>query len=281
MGMALAATVSVASAAEPLVKFSNGEVITENDLSAYLYRRMDLRQSARNIWGVETALREMAMTRALVLEGMEMAEPRQSGKEDERFDDVYALTVLKKRTPKCERPADEAAARKFFDENPQAFRVPITERLSRVMLPASEMVDGLPAMAWLHMAAKSIAAGSRTFDEAANYAAGVYKMEPQGDLGWVTLTSDTGIMRALASALQGDMVGPVREGDFAYLFLIVSKRDARQMTWDEVAVSVPTRAVTYCRETSNAQLRDVLFKKYGVEINQAAIKELFKKPAEN
>lgn len=280
MGMALVATVSAASAADALVKFSNGEVITDKDLSAYLDKRMDLRQSARNSWGTETALREMAMTRTLVLEGVEMGEPRQSGKEDDRFDDIYAHAIFSKRTPKCERPADAAAARKFFDEHPQAFRVPVTERLSRVMLPDSAMVDGLPAMAWLHMAAKSIAAGSKTFDEAANYAAGVYKLEPQGDLGWVTLSGDTGIMRALAAALQGDMVGPVREGEFAYLFLIVSKREARQMTWDEVAVSVPTRAVTYCRETSTTQLRDGLFKKYGVELNQAAIKDLFRKPAE-
>lgn len=281
MVWAVLAAMSVAHAADAtLVTFANGEAITEKDLSGYLDKRIDLRPKARTSAGMETVLREMALTRVLVLEGTAMAEPRRADKGDERFDDIYAQTIFAKKTPNCEAPADAAAARKFFDDNPQAFRVPVTERLSRIMLPDTQMVDGLPAMAWLHMAAKSVATGSKTFDEAAKYAENIYKLEPQGDLGWVALTEQTGVMRALAAALQGEMVGPVREGDFAYLFLIVSKRDARQMNWDEVAVSVPTRALAYCRETTASHIRDRLFKKYGVELNQAAVKALFTKPAD-
>lgn len=274
-GLALSAMVSVANAAENLVRLSNGEAITEQDLSVYLDRRLDLRAVARNISGTETVLREMALARALALEGERLGEPRSEDRKDERFDDVYALTIFKKLSKVCEPPADAAAARKFFDEHPQAFRVPPMARLGRVMLPVSETVDGGPSMGWMFEQAQAISGGTRSFEDVAEKASSVYKLDPQGDLGWVTLTDDTTILRALASAAQGDLVGPVRDGDFGYLFLVMSKRESRQLAWSEVAVSVPTRAVNFCRHEASEQLRDDLFKKYGVELDQAAIKGLF------
>lgn len=280
VGFALASSVFAAQSGEVLVRFSNGETITKDDFSAYVDKRMDLRPVARNLWGVEKVLREMALARALVLEGEKMGEPRRTGSADNRFDDVYSLAIFRKITKACEPPADAAAARKFFDENPQVFRVPPMARLSRIILPDDQKVDEMPSMGWLYMAAKAINAGSKTFDEAAQYAQPHYKLEPQGDLGWVTLVDSNVIMRALASAQTGEMVGPIREGDFAYLFQVVAKRDARQLTWDEVAVSVPTRALQYCREQTNKKVHDDMYEKYGVEFDQTAIKRMFKLPSE-
>lgn len=277
-GWLLAATVFTASAAEPLVQFSNGETISEKELTSYLEKRADLRTSGRNAWGVESVLREMAMTRVLGLEGARLGEPRREGYESERFDDIYSHAIYKKLVANCEPPADAAAARKFFDENPAAFRVPPMARLSRIMLPASESVDGGPAMGWLFEQAQAIALGATTFSAVAERADAIYQLDPQGDIGWVVLTDDNNILRVLASARQGELVGPVREGDFGYLFHIVSKREARQLAWDEVSVSASTRIVNFCRQQANDQLRDDLFKKYGVVLNQDAIKGLFAKP---
>ena len=72
------------------------------------------------------------------------------------------------------------------------------------------------------------------------------------------------------------MVGPMREGDFVYFFSIVGKREARQVAWEDVAASVPNRAVRYCREQANKQLQERLFEKYGVALDQTAIRGLFK-----
>lgn len=274
---ALAIVASPVTAAADLVQLKGGEVITSSDLSQYLERRVDLRASSRTKWGVEQVLREMAMGRALVQEGERLGEKRQPGKEGERFDDAYAMSVFRKLMPPCDPPADATAARKFFDENPQAFRVPPMARLARVMLPASETVDGVAAADWLMDQAKLIASGAQTFEGVTKRAEGIYRLEAQGDIGWAVLVDENVILRTLAAAKEGDMVGPVREGDFVYFFSIEGKRDSRQLAWDEVAVSAAARAVNYCRQTATRKLEEDLLAKYGVVMNSAAINGLFEK----
>jgi hypothetical protein len=278
-GIALCVSAVSAVAAEPLVRFANGETITTADLSVYLDRRVDLRSSSRNVWGVQTTLREMATVRALGLEGRALEVPIGEGQQAERFDDVYAQAVYTKIAPVCTAPADEAASRAFFDKHPQAFRVPPVARLSRVILPASSSVEGLGAQEWLMKQAEAAASGVKTFEDIATQAESVYRLDPQGDLGWVTLfEEDSSVLRVLATAKQGEMVGPLREGDFSYLFKLNEKREARQLTWKEAAVSASTRAVGYCRQEASKKVREDLFKKYGVELDNAAIRGLFAKP---
>lgn len=279
-GIALCATLGSATAADQLVRFANGETITATDLSTYLDRRVDLRSSSRNVWGVQTTLREMAMVRALGLEGRAREIARDETKQAERFDDVYAQAVYTKIAPVCAPPKDEAAARDFFDKNPQAFRVPPMARLGRVILPASSPVEGIAASDWLMKQAEAAASGAKTFEDVVKQAETVYRLDPQGDLGWVTLfEEDSSVLKVLATAKQGEMVGPLREGDFVYLFKLNEKREARQLAWQEVAVSAPTRAVGYCRQEASKKVREELFKKYGVELDNAAIRGLFSKHA--
>lgn len=275
---AAVAAASLASASEALVRLSNGETISRDDFSAYVERRVDLRASSRNVWGVQTVLREMATVRVLSLEGAQIGEPRQDGREEQRFDDVYAQAVYAKLLPVCAPPADEKASRQYFSDNPQAFRVPPMARLSRVILPASETLDGEPAAAWLMKEAEAVASGKKSFDDLVKQAEVVYKLNPQGDLGWVTLfDEDVSVLRVLATTKQGEMVGPLREGDFAYLFKVNEKREGRQLAWEEVAVSVPARAVSFCRQEGVKKVRSDLFAKYGVELDNAAIRSLFLK----
>lgn len=276
MGLAAAAAATAAVDDQAvLVRLGHAETITAQDMSAYLDRRIDLRPARRNAWGVQTILREMALTRTLGLEGDAMGVPRLAENAKERFDDIYSHAIYQKLIPACEPPADAAAARKYFDEHPQAFRVPPMARLSRVMLPVSATVDGQPAMAWLLAQAQGIASGTKKLDDVVARAAAVHKLDAQGDLGWVTLVDDEKILRALAGAKQGELVGPVREGDFGYLFYVAAKRESRQLAWDEVAVSVPTRAVNLCRQEANEKLLDTMFKKYSVKFDQKAIDSLF------
>ena len=271
--------VSVSGAEQPLATLSNGESVSPTEFSQYLARRVDLKPLARNAWGAENALREMLVTRTLVLEGERTQEPYRGAGKPGRFDDAYGHAVYKKLVKTCPTSVDAAAARKFFDEHPDAFAVPSSVRLARIMLPVSETVSGQSAMAWLMNQATQVARGASSFDEAAKIATTAYRIEAQGDIGWVNLTDEAAVMRALDSAKKGEMVGPLRDGDFAYLFLVQDRRDGRNLTWSEAAPSAANRQIVYCREKADSELTEQLFSKYGVSINHAAVRSLFDFPA--
>lgn len=260
---------------EVLGRVGNKEVITEADVSEYLKLRTDLRALSKNVWGVENIVREMTLTRALVLEGESKGVARQEGITARRFDDIYAHTIFQQLRPECASPANEEAAKKFFVENPKAFAVPPSARMNRVMLPKSSTVDGEPAVGWLLSQIPKVGMNNKPFDELVAKAKTVYNLDPQGDLGWVMLSDDIPLMRALAGAKEGDIVGPVNEGEFIYAFQIVSKREGRVLEWNEVAEMAANRAVRYCREQGDARIRDEMVKKYGIEVDVEAIKAMF------
>lgn len=268
-----------AESAKPLARLANGEVVSQQDLVDYLGRRMDLRQIARNAWGVEGVVQEMAMTRVLVLEGERQGLPRKTeeGTTPQRFDDIYGLAVYKKQAPACEAPVNEQEARQYYEANPQAFVLPAQARVERIILPATTQMGGGSAMAWLQDQARAVIQGQRKFHMVALRAQSEYSLEPQGDLGWLTLDGDHTLMRALQTVKAGELLGPVQDGDYVYLFSVLQKREARPLTWDESKSFAATRAVSHCREEAQTQIRADLFKRHGVEIDRAAIRELMAK----
>ncbi len=260
---------------KPLARMANGEVVSDKDLTAYLGRRMDLRPVARNAWGVEAAVQEMAMTRVLVLEGERLGIPRKTTEgAPERFDDVYGLAVYRKQAPACEAPANEEEARKYFDAHPNAFVLPVQARVQRVILPAKTQIAGMSAMAWLQDQAGFVAKRQRQFSAVAQRAQLEYSLDVQGDLGWLSLEGDHQFMRALQTVKPGELLGPAQDGDYVYLFSVEQRREARQLSWEESKSFAATRAVTHCREEAQNRIRADLFKQYGVEIDRQAIREL-------
>lgn len=268
-----------AQPAKPLARLANGEVVSEQDLSDYLDRRMDLRQIARNAWGVEGTVQEMAMTRVLVLEGERLQLPRkvEEGIPPLRFDDIYGLAVYKKQAPACEAPANEQEARQYYDAHPQAFVLPTQARVERIILPASTQIGDSSAMAWLQDQARAVIQGQRKFALVAMRAQGEYSLDAQGDLGWLTLDGDHTLMRALKTVKAGELLGPVQDGEFVYLFSVLQKREARQLSWDESKSFAANRAVSHCHQEAQTATRTDLFKRYGVEIDRVAIREFMAK----
>lgn len=259
----------------PLASLANGETITAKDLEQYVFRRIDLRQASRNMFGVQRIIQEMALTRALNLEGSEKGVEQRSEGKGQRFDDIYGQAVFTKLAPACPAPETGEQERKFYDDTPDAFRVPTTVRLQRIMLPRTGEIDGTPVAGWLLKQVTDIGQKRQTFEEAARQAARVHNLDPQGDVGWVTLSDEAPIMRALASVNKGDIVGPVPEGEFYYLFRIVDKHASRVLSWDEAKNSAAKRAVSYCREQAQKDIQAKMFDKYGVTIDDKAIAALF------
>ena len=61
--------------------------------------------------------------------------------------------------------------------------------------------------------------------------------------------------------------------------MLGEKREPRLLKWDEVKTTAAARQVRYCREQANNELREKLFKKYNVSIDENAVKALFKIPS--
>ena len=265
-------------AAETLVSFSNGEVITDQEFVGFVKARPALENFARTEWGLPKVVEEMALTRTLVLEGQQLGLEVAADRVLQRFDDVYALSVYSKVSATCRKPEGEEESRRFYNENPSAFRLPAQVRLARVMVPDSASVDGVPAAQWLPLQAQAIAAGAVDFLKVAEKASRTHEADKQGDLGWVLATDDSPLLRSIASAQAGDMVGPVQDGNFLYLFNILDKRESRQLSWAEVATQVPARAEQHCREQSRLKVVADLFGKLGVVQDAEAIKRFSQKP---
>ncbi|WOO31845.1 peptidylprolyl isomerase [Diaphorobacter limosus] len=258
-----------------LASFSNGEKITTADFGAYVERRIDLKPTVRNFAGAKAALEEMAVTRVLTLEGGELHISRAAERKDQKFDDVYAHAVYQKLVPQCQAPKGEEERRAYYDKNPAAFTLPTSVRLSRIILPKDVKIENEAPGLWLFNKVQLLGAGKINFSDIAKEADKVYQIDPQGDLGWVALDGDNRILKALASANDGDLVGPLPEGDFVYLFQINGKRPSAVLPWEQAATFVDSRAVSYCRQQEHNKLRDRLFQKYGVKIIDENIQKMF------
>lgn len=266
---------AAAMAEQALVSFGNGEKITTEDVAVYLSRRVDLKGMARSANGVESILEEMVLSRALTLEGQALGLEPPQGKKIERFDDVYSLSVYQKIVEKCVAPQNDEERKNFYYTNPDVFRIPASVRLERIMLPSGEIIDGKLTGEILTDWSKTIVAGDGKFEDFAMQAEKYYALDVQGDLGWVNLSDDVPVMRILDNARQGQVVGPVVDGDYVYLFLVVKKNEARQLDFDDAKSDFKVRAEGFCRKQEKQKLRQKLFLKYSIVINSLAIKEIY------
>jgi hypothetical protein len=259
-----------------LVRIGQHEVIRASDVRDYARRRTDLRALLNTPTGQALLIEEIAMTRALVLEGERRQEPR-AGEPvpgiDSRFDDVYALAVYRKVAGECKAPGSEAEALQYYEAHPQAFQLPAQARIERIILPRNLTLDKFPAELWLGLQARAVATSNARFEALIERAAEAAPDLRQGDLGWVQLevAERQPILGAVQSAGIGGVVGPFVEGDYVYLLRVTDWRDAQVLPWEVVKHQVRTRAVQYCRETQRERVKTDLFQRYGVQIDKKAL----------
>lgn len=255
-----------------LAHIGKDETVTVDDVERYVARRLDARALLGTEEGLGRLVDEMVFTRLLVREGQARGVERKSSA-DERFDDVYALAVFNTLAPACEKPKDEAEAKAYYEQHPEAFQVPPRARVARIALKVNDKVGDEPAFGWLLMQATAIASGSKRFEDALADAQKVRPNERMGDLGFIELSDRAPIVKAIASAKAGDLVGPYRDGDYVYLFKVLEKREAQRLPWEQVRVHAATRAVEYCREQARTKVHDELFARYQVRLEEEAIRQ--------
>ncbi|MCS6810602.1 MAG: peptidylprolyl isomerase [Tepidimonas sp.] len=260
-----------------MIRLAGGEEIRVSDIRKYAQRRTDLKALLNTPTGWSSLVEEIAMTRALVLEGERRQEKRSGDIDpniDPRFDDIYALAVYRKIAGECKAPVGDAEARQYYDANPQAFKIPAQARIERVILPKALMLDKFPAEQWLGLQARAVAMSSARFEALIQRATEAAPDLRQGDLGWISLEGAEAqpVLGAIQNAGKGGLVGPLGEGDYVYLLHVKDWRDAQLLPWEFVKHQVPTRAVQYCRETQRERVKTELFKRYEVQIDGKALR---------
>ena len=264
-----------ACANEVLATLSGGENITKADLEKYVSSRIDLGGTFKNSYSIENSLNAMIMTRVLVMEGMARSMPRlEKNASDEKYDDKYGFAVFRSMSVPCFPLKDKEAEKKYYEDNPEIFRANSSVRLYRYMLPASQQIDAVDANTKLTEWAKTWSAKKITLDQIGVEAARHYNLENQGDIGWIQLSDEIELMRAVDSAKVGELVGPVTEGDFVYLFYVADKHPRRQLRWNEVEGDISKMAVSSCIRKNSEDIKNQLYKKYSVVVHKENIKKL-------
>lgn len=276
IGVIHATHVSANDEAIVLASLGNGESITKSDLQKYVSRRIDLGGTFKNTFSVESALDAMLLSRVLVLEGESLSMPRlRKDVFDEKYDDSYSFSVFRKLSVACLPLQNKEEERNYFENNPNVFVVPQSARLSRFMLPAEESVGGVTASnrmaSWLNDWKNK----KLSLEQMAEQASELYNTETQGDIGWVQLFDEIEIMKPVKNAKNGEMIGPVVEGGFVYLFYVKDKRPEKRLQWAEVEGHVSQMAVSFCARKNAADIKNMLFKKYHAVIHKNNIKKIF------
>lgn len=262
----------------PVVMTIDGsEQITIDQLRRYASRRIDLKALMASTEGWKTIAREYALTRALIREGMQAGINRPPLKaEDEAdpmfADDLYALKVFEARTQNCRFENTESALKPYYEANPKAFQLPASVRVERIMLPDRTVIGPLSAHAWLMLQARAVTDGHAQFEKlierAKEYAPDIY----QGDLGWQVIDDRIDLLAALGQANEGNLVGPLREGDYWVLLRVTAKRPAILPPWDAVQHQALAVATQHCKESEHERVINELFQKYRVHIDDEALK---------
>lgn len=259
-------------AGDPVVLTVGAEKqFTVAQLRAYGQRRNDLKALLSTPTGLLMVAEEMAMTEVLVKEGEKIGLPRPPVSEEDQSDstlnnDLYAFLVYKKLVQACPELNTKEEEKKYYDSHPDAFVVPAQARVSRLVLPIAEKMDIFDAKSWLKFQARAVTEGQASFEKLLERAEEKAPKLAQGDIGWIALTDTSPIIQAIAEARQGDLVGPIEEGDFVMLLKVTEKRAAQQIPWESVQHQIKKRAMEYCQLSQREQIRNRLYKEYGVKI---------------
>lgn len=264
VALVIFSSVSCAYASDVLVEFAGNEKITKSDLKSYISTRLDLIGRVRTVGEVSGALKEMAFTRVLILEGSEGGVTNKSMAPLSRFDDAYAFDVYKKIASPCIELDSVSEQEQFFKEYPELFRAPATVRLQRFMLPIQASVNGISALSLMKSWREEWQRNQITLDQIGSKVSEIFNLEVQGDVGWIALSPDVSVMNTVAQAGKREMVGPLIEGDFVYLFFIENKQESKQLTWEEIGAEVKNISLSHCRKNNKDKLKKQLFEKYNV-----------------
>lgn len=256
----------------PVLAEVNGESIRLQDLRDYVARHPLMRGYMGSQAGIRMVLDDMVNTRLLQLEGQRQGIPLYDGERPQ--DETYVMRVRAQLVKGCELP-DAAAARAFYDTHPELFSSPAYGRISRVYLPEGQRIQEQSAHDFLLAQAKAIHEGHSRFDDLVNTIRPLLPKDAKiGDMGFLPLVEDSPLIKALASAPVGSIVGPFVSDGNVYLFQLTQRHDPELTPWSKAEAEAPKVAQNVCRREAFQALRTEMIKHFPVIVHEDVLNQL-------
>ena len=269
-----------AEEADPVIFEVGADTLRLSDLRTFVGQRPHYRANLATRAGLNDLVYEMLDARLFRMEGerLEMTPPPGVKPED----DGYYFTVQFATIERCVAP-DEDALKAFYDANTFQFSTPAFVRVSRVIVPATASIDGVPAEAFLRDAAASAGAEAGRFDElvgkvsAALPQASSFEMR-QGDLGFQQVPPaehlGDAFERQLLKARVGDVIGPLASGNAFVLVKVTERREPITTPWPQARDDASKAMLRACADEMRWKKRRELFERYKVVVHEDVIRAL-------
>lgn len=223
-----------ANEANPVLAIVADFPITKQDLLNYGRESPYLLPYLSIPGGPMRILKDMVNERLLILEG-----ERLGIVQGEKSNPAYAFQIRNYLTPPCPVP-DPNTTRTYYDENPEKFSTPVFLRLYRFGLPFTAENE-TAVFGQLRDLRDRITRSETTLSAAVAEAEAEGKSESdavrQGDLGFLPDDSpDNPTMKELIHAPVNQIVGPLKQKDWFFLYQVTDRREPILATYESVKV---------------------------------------------
>lgn len=256
----------------PVLVEVNGESFRLQDLRNYVARHPLMRGYMGSQAGIRMVIDDMVNHRLLQLEGQRRGIPLHDGERHE--DETYVMRVREQLVKRCELP-DAAAARTFYDTHPELFTSPAYGRISRVYLPEGQRIQDQSAYDFLLAQAKAMHEGQFRFDDLITTIRPLLPKDAKiGDMGFLPLAEDNPLIKALATAEIGSIVGPFVSDGNVYLFQLTQRHEPELTPWSKAEAEAPKIAQDACRREAFQALRTEMIRHFPVIMHEDVLNQL-------
>ncbi len=258
------------AAEDPVLAEIDGQKILASQVRAYVKTRPLLSGYLLTGYpGWKQVLEDLIQLRLLNLEGERVGIPKEEGDDE----DLYALRVKRKLLPPCEKP-DEKEAKRFYKTHPELFSTPAFVRLQRIELPALVQVEGQDALTFLQTAAEQVRKGRVSLDDLARRC----PSQCLHDLGFVRtdglISLKDQALAELQTAEVGGVVGPLKVGEWVYLYQVTARREPILTPWKQAKEEAAKVALRFCQQQAFAKLKEELYHRYHVVLYEETLRAI-------
>jgi hypothetical protein len=247
-------------ASNPVLATVAEHAITKQDLLNYGRESPYLLPYLSIPGGPMKILNDMINERLLILEGERLGIAK-----GETSSPAYAYQVRSHLAPACPIP-DEGTAKSYYEEHPEKFSTPIFLRLYRFGLPFTAENESA-VFNQLSELGNSVRRGETTLADAVANGKNESMVVRQGDLGFLPYDdTDNPIMKELTRAPINQIVGPLKQKDWFFLYQVTDRREPILASYERIKDEAAKVEREECSRLKFKELLDELKQRWPVRM---------------